>query len=106
MTLDRLADEYYKDFDLKKPAVEFAKYDGADTIKIAVTGDRPPIDLITADGKATGFNTAILAEIGKIMGNRDHTTVIHGHDKIEQTLSTDLKLKNEIEEICKKVFPS
>ena len=47
-----------------------------------------------------------LAEIGKIMGNRDHTTVIHGHDKIEQTLSTDLKLKNEIEEICKKVFPS
>ena len=67
MTLDRLADEYYKDFDLKKPAVEFAKYDGADTIKIAVTGDRPPIDLITADGKATGFNTAILAEIGKML---------------------------------------
>ena len=67
MTLDRLADEYYKDFDLKKPSVEFAKYDGADTIKIAVTGDRPPIDLITADGKATGFNTAILAEIGKML---------------------------------------
>ena len=47
-----------------------------------------------------------LAEIGKIMGNRDHTTVIHGHDKIEQSLSTDLKLKNEIEEICKSIFPS
>ncbi|XME01947.1 chromosomal replication initiator protein DnaA [Lachnospiraceae bacterium C1.1] len=47
-----------------------------------------------------------LAEIGKIMGNRDHTTVIHGHDKIEQSLSTDLKLKNEIEEIMKIIFPA
>ena len=43
--------------------VEFAKFDGADTIKVAVTGDLPPIDFITADGKPAGFNTAILAEI-------------------------------------------
>ena len=32
-----------------------------------------------------------LQNIGKIMGNRDHTTVIHGHDKIGKMLETDEK---------------
>ncbi len=49
---------------MPKPA-EFQKFDGAETIKIAVTGDLPPIDFIAADGTPAGFNTAILAEIGK-----------------------------------------
>ena len=44
--------------------VKFAKFDGADTIRVAVTGDLPPIDLIAADGSPAGFNTAVLAEIG------------------------------------------
>ena len=44
--------------------VEFRKFDGADTIKVAVTGDLPPIDFIEADGQPAGFNTAVLAEIG------------------------------------------
>ena len=46
-------------------AVRFSKFDGADTIKVAVTGDLPPIDFVAADGTLAGFNTAILAEIGK-----------------------------------------
>lgn len=66
-TLEKLQKEYITD--LKKnsdpPAVEFEKFDGADTIKVAITGDLPPLDLILADGKAAGFNTALLAEIGK-----------------------------------------
>ncbi|MBQ9566092.1 MAG: transporter substrate-binding domain-containing protein [Synergistaceae bacterium] len=45
--------------------VTFEKFDGAETIKVAVTGDLPPIDFIAADGTPAGFNTAILAEIGK-----------------------------------------
>lgn len=44
--------------------VEFVKFEGADTVKVAVTGDLPPIDFIAADGKPAGFNTAVLAEIG------------------------------------------
>ena len=43
--------------------IEFAKFDGAETIKVAVTGDLPPIDFIAPDGVPAGFNTAILAEI-------------------------------------------
>ncbi|MBQ7267295.1 MAG: hypothetical protein IJR11_02890, partial [Synergistaceae bacterium] len=29
------------------------------------TGDMPPIDMFAGDGKPAGYNTAILAEIGK-----------------------------------------
>jgi polar amino acid transport system substrate-binding protein len=38
-------------------------FDGAVTIKIGVTGDMPPMDFITSNGKAAGFNIALLAEI-------------------------------------------
>ena len=44
--------------------IEFEKFKGADTIRVAVTGDLPPIDYIAADGTPLGFNTAVLAEIG------------------------------------------
>lgn len=46
-----------------------------------------------------------LAEIGKIMGDRDHTTVIHGHDKIVTDISTNSKLKGEIDAILKIIYP-
>ena len=46
--------------------VEFAKIDGAATV--AVTGDLPPIDYIAPDGTPAGFNTAVLAEIGRHLG--------------------------------------
>ncbi|MBQ3585264.1 MAG: transporter substrate-binding domain-containing protein [Synergistaceae bacterium] len=45
--------------------VKFTEFKGSKPIKVAVTGDLPPIDYIAADGRATGYNTAILAEIGK-----------------------------------------
>jgi polar amino acid transport system substrate-binding protein len=38
-------------------------FDGAKTYKIAVTGDLPPMDFVAADGKAAGFNIALLTEI-------------------------------------------
>ena len=38
---------------------------GRATIKVAVTGDLPPMDYVAADGTFAGFNTALLAEIGK-----------------------------------------
>ncbi|MCR5627079.1 MAG: chromosomal replication initiator protein DnaA, partial [Lachnospiraceae bacterium] len=47
-----------------------------------------------------------LAEIGNIMGKRDHTTVIHGHEKISKELSTDNGLKADVDEIIKKLYPT
>ena len=48
-------------------AVEIPVIEGADTVRIAITGDVPPMDLVTADGKAAGFNVALLAELSKLM---------------------------------------
>ena len=65
-TLDKLINEYITDV---KPdnirAVDIPKIDGAQTLKVGVTGDLPPLDFVTADGKPAGFNTAMLAEIAK-----------------------------------------
>ena len=40
----------------------------AKTIKVAVTGDRPPMDYVSAEGEPLGFNTALIAEITKKLG--------------------------------------
>ena len=65
-TLDKLVDEYITNVKPDNiPKVDIQKIDGAQTIKVGITGDVPPLDLILPDNSATGFNTAILAEIGK-----------------------------------------
>ena len=67
-TLDALIDKYITNAtDTPKP-VEIAHIDGADTIKVGVTGDLPPLDLVLSDGTPAGFNTAVLAEISKRIG--------------------------------------
>lgn len=37
-----------------------------------------------------------LVEIGNILGGRDHTTIMHGVEKIEKNISTDSALKNKL----------
>ena len=65
-TLIVLENRYIKDIGTEVPEdVKFTDFKGSKPIKIAVTGDLPPIDYIAADGRATGYNTAILSEIGK-----------------------------------------
>ena len=44
-----------------------------------------------------------LANIGKLLGKKDHTTVIHGANKIADELSSNEELKNNIEIIKKKI---
>ena len=46
-------------------AVNFERFAAAETVRVAVTGDLPPIDYVSTEGKAAGFNTALLAEIAK-----------------------------------------
>ena len=66
-TLDKLINDYVTNVDKGKepPKVEIPKIEGADTIKVGVTGDLPPLDLILPDNSPAGFNTAMLAEISK-----------------------------------------
>lgn len=69
-TLGKLSKKYISE--LKEgeepPAVPITKIDGADTIKVAVTGDLPPFDLILSDGTPAGYSTAVLSEISKRIG--------------------------------------
>ena len=44
--------------------------------------------------------------IGKLLGKKDHTTVMHGHDKIESELKNNEELKNKVDIIIKKINPS
>jgi len=46
------------------------------------------------------------AEIGKAMGGKDHTTVMHGHKEISNELSTNAALREDIENIKKKIIPN
>jgi chromosomal replication initiator protein len=46
-----------------------------------------------------------LKGIGKIIGNRDHTTVMHGIEKIENELSTNESLRNTVNILKKKINP-
>lgn len=45
--------------------VELPKIDGAKVMKVAVTGDLPPMDYVLPDGRPAGFNIAFLAELSK-----------------------------------------
>lgn len=67
-TLNKLIDEYIN-YPLEiPPSIELPAIDGAPTIKVGITGDLPPLDLVLVDGTPAGFNTAVLAEISKRIG--------------------------------------
>ena len=40
-----------------------------------------------------------LPKIGEEFGGRDHTTVIHAHEKISKLLQTDSQLQKQVKEI-------
>ena len=46
-----------------------------------------------------------LKSVGKCLGNRDHTTIMHGCEKIEHELQTSDTMKNTIEVLMKKINP-
>ena len=65
-TLDKLINDYITGVDAENiPKVEIPIIDGADKLKIGITGDLPPLDFILPDDSPAGFNTAMLAEITK-----------------------------------------
>jgi ABC-type amino acid transport substrate-binding protein len=65
-TLQKLVDEHIiKVSEGGEPVpVAFEKFEG-EPIKVGVSGDLPPMDYVSPDGSFAGFNTAVLAEIGK-----------------------------------------
>ena len=56
--------------------IQMPVIEGAQTIKVAVTGSLPPMDYVAADGTPAGFNTALLAEISQRMGKNIELVVV------------------------------
>lgn len=52
------------------------------------------------------LTTSSQVYIGKILGKKDHTTVIHGVKKIEAEMETNEELRNKINIIIKKLNPN
>ena len=65
-TLDSLIRENITELGGADPkATDLPKFDDAETLRVAITGDLPPMDCILADGTPAGFNTALLAELSR-----------------------------------------
>ena len=63
-TLDKLIENELMAYINSDPTPkELPHFDGAMTIKVGVTGDMPPMDFVASNGKAAGFNIALLTEI-------------------------------------------
>jgi K+-transporting ATPase ATPase B chain len=46
-----------------------------------------------------------VTEIGKTLGNRDHSTVLHGYDKVASDIKSDSAIHNTIDVLIKKINP-
>ncbi len=65
-TLDKFKNQYVETSAYHEPQpTRPVEINNAEELKIVVTGDLPPIDMFAGDGKPTGYNTAVLTEIGK-----------------------------------------
>ena len=65
-TLDKLTRKWIIEMEPgTHAAMSLPVFKDAETIRIAVTGDLPPMDMIRSDGIPSGFNMVFLAELGK-----------------------------------------
>jgi chromosomal replication initiator protein len=47
-----------------------------------------------------------LPQIGEVLGGRDHTTVIHGCEKIQGLLARDDQLRRQVMLVKERLYPS
>ncbi|MEN6351088.1 MAG: transporter substrate-binding domain-containing protein [Syntrophomonas sp.] len=67
-TLDKLAADYITNTHGAPTANALVKHEDAKTYVVAVTGDLPPLDYVSADGTPAGFNVALLNAISEKTG--------------------------------------
>lgn len=69
-TLDALKTQYIDEvIDGAEPeAIVPEVFEGGETLKVAVTGDRPPMDYFSDAGEPIGFNTALVSEVARRLG--------------------------------------
>lgn len=77
-TMDKLIKEQITDaVNGKEPlTVDLSSLEGDETIRVAVTGSLPPMDYVTAQGEPSGFNTAVLYEVGKRINKKIELVIV------------------------------
>ena len=87
-TLKKIEDEYLaRPLEKRNNIVKFKTFPGAGMVKVAVTGDIPPIDYFTPYGKAAGFSTALLSEIGRRLHLNISLVNVHTASRVPTLLS-------------------
>lgn len=83
-TLNWLVNDYIYDVlnGEKTVAVPMVNVKDRPTIKVGITGNLPPIDSVKSDDSPIGFNTAVLAEIGRRIGRNIETVKIDSGSRI------------------------
>ena len=69
-TLDALKKQYIDEViaGSEPEAIVPEAFEGGEARKVAVTGDRPPMDYFSNAGEPIGFNTALVSEVGRRLG--------------------------------------
>ncbi|MDR0963932.1 MAG: transporter substrate-binding domain-containing protein [Clostridium sp.] len=65
--LDALNEKYIEDVSIEEVTLP-ATIEGAKTIQVGVSGDMPPFDYVSADGKPSGYNVALMGAIASKAG--------------------------------------
>lgn len=47
--------------------ITFERFENAPVVRVAVTGDLPPVDYVDAEGLPAGYSLAVLSEIGRLL---------------------------------------
>ena len=62
------------------PKIEKTNY--PETVYVGVTGDIPPLDYVSVDGKPAGYNIAVLAEVAKLIGKNIEAVTVAPQAKL------------------------
>ncbi len=71
----------------QKDRITFETFPGAPTVKIAVTGDLPPVDFISEEGLPAGYSVAVLSEIGKLLKVNIHVLSVAANARTAALIS-------------------
>jgi len=91
-TADHIVDQVCKYFNVKKPDI---------------VGKRRNRELVEPRHFAmyliSEFLNIPLVNIGQVLGNRDHSSVLHGRNKIQSLIATDSRVKMIVKDISKMI---
>ena len=69
---------------------------------IAIMSGLAATEIHGVAGMSGGINSGIV----ELLGKKDHTTIIHGVNKVSAEIQTNEELRNKIDIITKKINPS